>query len=66
MLGKAEIGLIGVNGTGKSCFIKYICRLKIRTRWRGSISVKRFKIGFLGQNPVFIEEKQCLTMFSYQ
>lgn len=51
-----KIGLIGINGSGKSTFLKILAGLE--TANSGKIALaKGIRIGFLGQNPVFDEDK---------
>jgi ATP-binding cassette subfamily F protein uup len=51
-----RIGLIGINGSGKSTLLKILAGLDLPDS--GVVAVaKGIKIGFLGQNPVFDEDK---------
>jgi ATP-binding cassette subfamily F protein uup len=51
-----RVGLIGINGSGKSTFLKILAG--IDTPNAGKIAVaKGIRVGFLGQNPAFEEDK---------
>jgi ABC transport system ATP-binding/permease protein len=59
-----RIGLIGINGTGKSSLLKIFAGIDVPDG--GTISVRKdLKIGFLGQNPVFEEEKTVFDNVFY-
>lgn len=61
-----KIGLIGINGSGKSTFLKILCGLMPPSE--GKVSTRKgLTIGYLGQNPTLSEEESVFdNVFSSQ
>ena len=51
-----RIGLIGINGSGKSSLLKVLAGIDIPDSGKVAVS-KGIRVGFLGQNPIFDEDK---------
>lgn len=58
-----KVGVIGVNGTGKSTFLKVIAGLEPADAGKITIG-NRIRVQYLAQNPDFDPTKRCFSKYS--